>query len=248
MNSLPALLRRTPSRWWPTDMATRILAIETATAACSAALAVDGEVLERYALAPRQHATLILPMIESLLVEAGLTVTQLDAIAFGRGPGSFTGVRIAASIVQGIAFAAGRPVVPVSTLAALALGAQRESGGSAVLAALDARRDEVYWGAYLSDAAGLLQLQGEEVVRAPEMVEVPAAGDWIAAGSGWEAYGARLMPRLDARVVRVLPDLEPRAADVARLARSAFTRGQTVAPEQAIPVYLRNDVADVKRA
>ena len=100
----------------------------------------------------------------------------------------------------------------------------------------------------MSDAAGLLQLQGEEVVRAPEKVEVPAAGDWIAAGSGWEAYTSRLMPRLDARVVRVLPDLEPRAADVARLALSAFTQGQTVSPEHAIPVYLRNDVADVKRS
>jgi len=228
-------------------MTTRILAIETATAACSAALAIDGAVLERYALAPRQHATLILPMIESLLVEAGLKAAQLDAIAFGRGPGSFTGVRIAASIVQGIAFAAGRPVVPVSTLAALALGAQRESGGAAILAALDARKGEVYWGAYADAAAGRLQLQGEEVVREPAAVEVPAAGDWVAAGSGWDAYGAILMPRLEARVVRVLPDLEPRAADVARLAIEAFAQGRTVSPEQAIPVYLRNDVADVKR-
>lgn len=229
-------------------MGTRILAIETATVACSAALSVDGEVLERYVLAPRQHATLILPMIESLLVEAGLAVTQLDAIAFGRGPGSFTGVRIAASIVQGIAFAATRPVVPVSTLAALALGAQRESGGRAILAALDARKDEVYWSAWTLDDRARLCLQGEEVVRPPERVAVPEDGDWVAAGSGWAACGARLMPRLGARVVRVLPDLEPRAGDVARLAVPLFERGEAVGPEQALPVYLRNNVADERRA
>lgn len=227
-------------------MITRILAIETATAACSAAIAIDGAVLERYALAPRQHTTLILPMIESLLLEAGLTVSQLDAIAFGRGPGSFTGVRIAASIVQGVAFAAGRPVVPVSTLAALALGAQRESGSARILAALDARKGEVYWGAYMDAALG--QLQGDEVVRVPSMVDVPATGDWVAAGSGWDAHGARLMQRLGERVVRVMPDLEPHAANVARLAVTAFRQGYTVNPEQAVPVYLRNDVADVKGA
>lgn len=229
-------------------MGTRILAIETATVACSAALSVDGAVLERYVLAPRQHATLILPMIESLLLEAGLTVAQLDAIAFGRGPGSFTGVRIAASIVQGIAFAAARPVVPVSTLAALALGAQRESGGRAILAALDARKDEVYWSAWITDDGGRLQPEGEEAVRAPELVAVPQAGDWIAAGSGWDAYGERLMPRLGERVVRVLPDLEPRAGDVARLAVPVYEQGGAAGPEQALPVYLRNDVADEKRA
>jgi tRNA threonylcarbamoyladenosine biosynthesis protein TsaB len=227
-------------------MTASILAIETATDACSAALAVGDTVLERYALAPRQHAALILPMIESLLVESGLTLAQLDAIAFGRGPGSFTGVRIAASVVQGIAFAAQRPVVPVSTLAALALGARRETGSPAVLAALDARKDEVYWGAYVGSGAGEMQLQGDEVVCSPAAVTRPVAGDWVAAGSGWATYGAILMQRLGTRVVRVLPDLEPRAADVARLAVEAFVQGRTVSPEAAIPVYLRNNVADVK--
>lgn len=228
-------------------MTTRILAIETASAACSAALAIGGDVRERYALAPRQHATLILPMIESLLVEAGLPVAQLDAIAFGRGPGSFTGVRIAASIVQGIAFAADLPVVPVSTLAALALGAQHQTGHAAVLAALDARKHEVYLGVYVDDGTGHLQLQGDEVVRSAAAVALPPGGDWVAAGSGWDAYGRQLMPRLGERVLRVLPDLEPHAADVARLALEPFAQGRTVGPEQAIPVYLRNDVADAKR-
>lgn len=229
-------------------MSARILAIETATTACSAALVVDGDIRERYALAPRQHAALILPMIESLLLEAGITVLQLDAIAFGRGPGSFTGVRIAASVVQGIAFAAERPVVPVSTLAALALGGQRETGQARVLAALDARKHEVYWGSYVHADDGTLELQGEEVVCAPADIAVPAAGDWVGVGSGWDSYGPALMQQLDERVVRVMPDLEPRAVDVARLSIDAFEQGRAVSPEQAIPVYLRNNVADVKRA
>ncbi len=229
-------------------MTVRILAIETATHACSAALAVDGKVLERYALAPRQHAALILPMIESLLVEAGCTVTDLDAIAFGRGPGAFTGVRIAASIVQGIAFAADRPVLPVSTLAALALGSMRETGQEQVLAALDARKHEVYWGVYQRSAENQVRLLGEEVVAAPGALPGPEAGDWVGAGSGWDSYGPALMQRFAARVVRLLPDFEPRAADVARLSLDAFAAGRMVSAEQAIPVYLRNNVAEVKRS
>jgi tRNA threonylcarbamoyladenosine biosynthesis protein TsaB len=226
-------------------MTVRILAIETATQACSAALAVDDAVLERYTLAPRQHAALILPMIESLLAEAGSAVAQLDAIAFGCGPGAFTGVRIATGIVQGIAFAADRPVVPVSTLAALALGGMRESGLEQALAALDARRDEVYWGAYRRNGENSLQPDGPEVVALPTAVPVPAHGDWVAVGSGWESYAAVLMPRCGERVLRILPDFEPRAADVVRLSLAEFAAGRAVSAAQALPVYLRNDVADV---
>jgi len=227
-------------------MTQHILAIETATHACSAALSIDGAIDERYALAPRQHAALILPMIESLLLAAGVGVTQLDAIAFGRGPGAFTGVRIAASLAQGIAWAADLPVIPVSTLAALALGGMRESGLPRALAALDARRQEVYWGEYLRDADGLPRLAGEERVCAPQVLQGPDSGDWLAVGSGWDSYADDLMARMGARVVRVLPDLEPRAADVARIAVPACARGDWVSAEQAVPVYLRNDVADVK--
>ena len=205
----------------------RILAIETATAACSAALYIDGQVEERYALAPRQHAALILPMVESLLASAELTVTALDALAFGQGPGAFTGVRIAASVAQGIAFAADLPVVPVSTLAALAGGAIRDTDGKPVMAALDARMDEVYWGVYTRDAAGLPALQGREAVAAPAAVPVPDGDGWVAAGSGWAAYADQLMPRAGERIVRVLPDLEPRAYDVALIGADRFARGET---------------------
>lgn len=229
-------------------MSFRLLAIETATPACSAALSVDGAVLERYALAPRQHAALMLPMIESLLLEAGLAVSQLDAIAFGRGPGSFTGVRIAASMVQGIAFAADLPVVPVSTLAALALGGMRESKLPRVMAAMDARKAEVYWGCYVKTDDDLMMLQGDECVCAPDAVPESGEEDWLGVGGGWSAYGEQLMQRLGERVVRLMPDLEPHAADVARLAVHDFHQGVSVRPEEAVPVYLRNNVAVVKRS
>ena len=225
----------------------RLLAIETSTSACSAALYVDGEVEERYSLAPRQHAALILPMIESLLVEAGLTVTQLDGIAFGRGPGSFTGVRIAASVVQGIAFGANLPVIPVSTLAALALGGLREAGTTQALAALDARKDEVYWGCYRRTEGDIVEPVDEETVCLPGNVSSPDSDGWVGVGSGWDTYGEVLMQRLGDRVTRVLPDLEPRAADVVWLGADAFRQGLTVKPEEAVPVYLRNNVAQVKQ-
>jgi tRNA threonylcarbamoyladenosine biosynthesis protein TsaB len=224
-------------------MTAHILAIETSTAACSAALCTGDAVLERYALAPRQHAALILPMIESVLAEAGVGVKALDAIAFGRGPGAFTGVRIAASIVQGIAFAAELPVVPVSTLAALALGAMRETGKTQVMAALDARKDEVYWGCY-RQTAEVLVLHGSEVVCPPANVSRPGPGHWVGTGSGWLAYGEALMQHCGDDVIRVLPDLEPRAGDVARLGLKDFVQGKYVAADAAVPVYLRDNVAD----
>jgi tRNA threonylcarbamoyladenosine biosynthesis protein TsaB len=226
-------------------MTTHILAIETSTAACSAALCRDSEVLERYVLAPRQHAALILPMIESVLLEADIGVQQLDAIAFGRGPGAFTGVRIAASIVQGIAFAAELPVLPVSTLAALALGALRETGEMQALAALDARKDEVYWGCY-RQAGETLVLQDVEIVCSPGSVQRPPPGRWVGAGSGWLEHGETLLQRCGDDVIRVLPDLEPRAGDVARLGLYDFMQGRSVAADAAVPVYLRDNVADAR--
>ena len=225
-----------------------ILAIEASTPACSAALWVEGEILERYALAPRQHAALMLPMIESLLLEAGISVAQLDAVAFGRGPGSFTGVRIAASVVQGIAFAADLPVLPVSTLAALALGGMRTTELPQVMAALDARKAEVYWGCYIDTQDGTVALQGDERVCVPAAVPCPDGGDWAGAGSGWETYGDDLMQRAGVQIVRVLPDFEPHAADVARLGSHDYRQGRMLGPEAAVPVYLRNNVAEIKKS
>lgn len=216
----------------------KLLALDTATEACSAAVWVDGNVLERYELAPRRHAVLILPMIEAVLAEAGLSAGQLDAIAVGRGPGAFTGVRIAMGIAQGIAFAADRPVAPVSTLAALALGVARATGEARIAAALDARMSEVYWGLYAVNGYET-ELLGQERVCAPEAVTAPP-GAWFGAGSGWAVYAEALAQRLTVSGWR--SDCYPRAGDIARLAATPSQRGAWVVAEQALPVYLRDRV------
>ncbi len=216
----------------------QLLALDTATEACSAAVWVDGVVREHYELAPRRHAALILPMIEAVLAEVGLRPAQLDAIAFGRGPGAFTGVRIAAGIAQGIAFAADLPVVPVSALAALALGVGRETGCSRLAAALDARMGEIYWGTYAvggDDAEPL----GEERVCAPADATAPAGDDWFGAGGGWGVHAAVLSRQLP---VRGWLERYPRAGDVARLAAVPRRRTGWMSPDLALPVYLRNEV------
>ena len=216
----------------------RLLALDTSTEACSAAVLAEGAVLERCELAPRRHAALILPMIEAVLAEAGLDARRLDAVAFGRGPGAFTGVRVAVGIAQGIAFAADLPVIPVSTLAALALGASRETGHARIAAALDARMGEIYWGTYAVSAARA-ELLGEERVSAPEKVAAPA-GAWFGAGSGWAVYSAILARRLT--VDGWTGERWPRAGDIARLAADPSRRTEWVGAEQALPVYLRNEV------
>ena len=222
----------------------KLLALDTATEACSAALLIDGEVRERFEIAPRDHARLLLPMAQSLLDEAGLKVGGLDAIAFGRGPGSFTGVRIAASITQGVAFAASLPVIPVSSLAALAQGLlPHAEAGERLLAAIDARMDEVYWGAFTLGAEGLVVPSGEERVVPPDAVPLPDGDGWFGVGTGWGSYGVQLAARLGDRVRGSESDHFPRAAAVARLAVADWQAGRTVAPEFAIPVYLRDQVA-----
>ncbi|HEY9147572.1 MAG TPA: tRNA (adenosine(37)-N6)-threonylcarbamoyltransferase complex dimerization subunit type 1 TsaB, partial [Gammaproteobacteria bacterium] len=177
----------------------KLLAIETATEACSVALYLDGEVRESYRLAPREHARLVLAMADGLLAEASLQPSQLDAVAFSRGPGAFTGVRIATSVVQGIAFAAELPVVPVSTLAALAQGGCREFGWQHIAAAIDARMDEVYWGVY-ECIDGLVQPRQAERVCQPGTVPTLQGEGWYGIGSGWAAYGDALKARLGSAV------------------------------------------------
>ena len=221
----------------------KILAIETATEACSAALLIDGEVMERYQVQPRGHSELILPMVDELLAEAGCPLSSLDAVAFGRGPGSFTGVRIATGVIQGIAFAADLPVAPVSTLAALAQRGFREAGVRRLLAAYDARMREVYWGAYEVMESGLVSaIVGDQVVL-PDQVTAPPGGGWYGIGSGWATYQAELSAAVGEQLGGVMPGLFCSAHDVALLAVAAVESGQLVAAEAALPIYLRDNVA-----
>jgi len=208
------------------------------------ALRIGNDDLARFELAPRQHADLVLSMCSELLAEAGITARQLDALAFGRGPGSFTGLRIAAGTVQGIAFGLDLPVVPVSTLAAMAQGAITECGVTRVLCALDARMDEVYWGAYEKGEDGLAHTMDEELVCPPEHVPVPPGGQFYGAGSGWKAYGAILREHIGAgNLLEVEKDRYPDARYVLPLGADVFRRGEAVPAEQAQPVYLRDKVA-----
>ncbi len=225
----------------------KLLAIETATEACSAALYLEGETRERYQVEAQGHSRLILPMMDDLLAEAGISLAQLDALAFGRGPGSFTGVRIATGVVQGAAFAAALPVVPVSTLAALAQGAHETYGDRQILTALDARMQEVYWGAYGVGDDALVALQGDEVVCPANRVPVPEGDVWIGVGPGWAAYSEVLCERLGSRGSTWRGDLLPHAHHVARLAAADVVKGHAVPAEQALPVYLRDNVASKER-
>lgn len=224
-------------------MSLKLLALDTSTEACSAALSIDGEISQLYKVAPREHTHLILGMIETLLQDAGLKSSDIDVMAFGRGPGSFMGVRVAAGVVQGIAFAHSIPVVPVSTLAAIASVAMQQTGETNVLAAIDARMKEVYWGAYQKSNDGQIVLQGEEIVIAPERVPMPEQGNWVAAGTGWGSYGEVLKPALGDRCIQSLDECFPSAEAIAQLAIDAYENGEAVSAAEAIPVYLRDNVA-----
>lgn len=222
-----------------------LLAIDTSSDACSVALQQGEEILFRFTDQARKHAELLLPMVQDVLVEAGIPLSGVDAIAFGRGPGSFTGLRIAAGTVQGLAFGADRPVVPVSSLIGLAQRAWREYGWDRVHAAFDARMGEVYWGSCQRLQDGDWQLQGVECVSAPAQL-LQSAGihredGWSGAGSGW-LYRSVLEP-IVGTLQHCDDKLLPHALDLLPLAQRAFARGEAIPAEQVVPVYLRNNVA-----
>lgn len=222
-----------------------ILALETSTEACSVALEVAGQTLERFELAPRRHAELLLPMIDELLLEAGLQKRAIEAVAFGRGPGAFTGVRLAASVAQGLAFGLSRPVLPVSSLAALAQAEIAAAEGRPIAAMMDARMGELYLGLYRANSAGLVDALAPERVLPPAEVTLPgpASEIWWVAGSGWSAYQEALQARLGERV-RVQPQPRyPRAAGLLPLARQELVSGHWHTPAEAQPLYLRDKVA-----
>lgn len=232
-------------------MTQRLLAIDTSSEACSVALSHGDKLIERFTDQPRKHAELVLPMVDELLAEADITLQQLDAVAFGCGPGSFTGLRIAAGTVQGLAYGADLPVVPISSLAVLAHRAFREKGWQMCHVAIDARMGEVYWGSYQVEH-GNAQLQGQECVCKPEhLAQASLMTNFdrsYGVGSGW---GYRdVLECTTGPLIGCDETLLPHAKDVLLLAQARLIRAEknseqvTVAPHQVAPVYLRNNVAD----
>lgn len=227
----------------------RLLAIETSTDACSVALMIDEEIRVDHRLVPQKHAALVLPMVDALMSESGITASQLDGIAFGRGPGSFTGVRIGVAVTQGIALGADVGVLGVSSLQCMAQGVYRRDrdGVRYVAACLDARMSEVYFGAFQMGEDGLAQPLSQERVCAPEAVaalrsELPQPMVW--AGSGVSRYADVLLTDNNSAVACVVDDCWPEAQDLLAILQHSVDEGTLQSAEEAMPVYLRNKVAE----
>lgn len=221
-----------------------LLAIDTCTEACSAALLHNQQILERYQCAPRAHTQLILPMMQSLLDEAGLKLRDLDALAFTRGPGSFTGIRIAASVIQASAFAADLPVVLVSSLQCLAQGAYRELQAQQVFTAIDARLQEVFSATYRLDKGNaIMQARSTEQLCLPQQCKATGLNNFVGVGSGWDQYHALFADQFKNQLQEWLPQRYPRAYDVAVIAADAYHRDEIVTASEALPTYLRETVA-----
>ncbi|MEH6358382.1 MAG: tRNA (adenosine(37)-N6)-threonylcarbamoyltransferase complex dimerization subunit type 1 TsaB [Pseudomonadales bacterium] len=225
---------------------TKLLAIDTSGEACSVALSLDGKILEHFEVIPRLHARKLLPMVQSLLAEADVSINALDAIAFGRGPGSFTGLRICAGVVQGLAFAADIPTLPVSSLAALAQGVYRTTAHTHILTVMDARMAELYWAGY-QVVDGRVLLLGEEQLSSPEQLDESQAvlnsdRNWIGVGDGWK-FSAQFPTHVVPMVTPLEQIFHVQAQDIVRLADYNFQQGLQVPAEQALPVYLRGKSA-----
>jgi tRNA threonylcarbamoyladenosine biosynthesis protein TsaB len=219
---------------------TKILAIDTSTHACSAALYIDGWVEERYQYAPRLHGELLLTMVDELLAQQQLSLTDIDALAYGAGPGSFTGVRLAASAIQGLSFGAQKPVIAISSLLAQADAFYKYLGYSQIACAFDARMSEVYWGAYQFSA-------GEWVAAVPDCVIAPnkiaslPPGNWVGVGDGWGSYSKELKEKTGVEVF--FSRFYPHAASIAKLAAKEYQQNHFIESQGAmLPVYLRNKV------
>jgi tRNA threonylcarbamoyladenosine biosynthesis protein TsaB len=219
----------------------RLLALDTSTESCSVALLLDGEMRLRAEITDRRHAELVLPMVHELLAEAGLSLRDLDGIAFGRGPGAFTGLRIAAGVAQGLAFGADLKVAPVSSLAAVAAQVPGLPGES-VLVCNDARMGEVYWGVFRLESGGSVTVLLQESVSPPDRVGEGAVPFSHAAGNALARHPL-LAERLARQGLRLHEGLLPRADAIARLGARVLASGEGLPADQALPVYVRDDVA-----
>ena len=219
----------------------KLLAIETSSDVGTVALLAEETVEQQRIATPREQTERILPIIGELLATAGLSLEDLDGIAFGRGPGSFTGLRVAAAVAQGLGLAVNLPLLPVSSLAAMAQGLWRTEGQERSLVCIDARMGEVYWGAFeVHD--GLAELLGAEHLSEPGAVAWTGAGSWGAAGSGFDVY-AKLLAPVVAEAGSVQPAFQPSATDLLPQALADLRDGRTRPAVDATPVYLRDETA-----
>jgi len=226
-----------------------IIALDTCTESCSAALLYQGEIFECFEMTQRGHSELILGMMDNVFSQAGVGISVVDALAFGRGPGSFTGVRVGVGVAQGIAFARDIPVIPISSLAAVAQGAADELDIDHLAVAMDARMGEIYCASYQRDN-GLVKQVDYERVCPPQDFSPASALDssllWSGIGTGWREYDAILRECFVNRLAHVSVDHYPRAVSIVKLAQVEADAGRVLPAEQAMPVYLRNNVAKKK--
>lgn len=215
-----------------------ILAFDTSTDYCSAALWRDGACVERAVAAGQSHSSLLMQMVDEVLAESQLKLQDLDGVAYGEGPGSFTGLRIACAVAQGLAFSADLPVAGIGTLRAMATASE----ASRVICCLDARMQEVYHAAY-ERQDGVWQEVSAPRVCAPVAIPLPEGTGWTGCGSGFAAYGEVLQQRLGPGLTTIRPDVYPHARDIARLAAAVFAAGRGLPADQAAPVYIRDKVA-----
>ena len=216
----------------------KILAIDTASEYCSATVWLDGIALHRLVHAGQTHSQTLLPQCRELLQEAGVQLRELDGIAYGMGPGSFTGLRIACAVAQGLGFAAELPVIGINSLQALALA----SGQDRVIACIDARMGEVYHAVYQRQHANWIEINAPIVCK-PAAAPLLNGVDWCGCGTGFGSYGEILTARYGLTMDDVQPDLLPSSRHIAELAVPQFAAGLAVAPEFAAPLYIRNHVA-----
>lgn len=224
----------------------KLLALDTSSLACSVALQFDGTIIERHEEQARAHTRLLLPMIESVLEEAGITLPELDAIVLGNGPGSFIGMRIAASVAQGLAFGSGLKIVPVSSLAAVAAQVFAEQDAVEVVVAQDAHMHEVYLGIYRRDADGMPIAAGAEHLHGLGKIDACGTdldGSRVAAGFGWQRYPDLLAANQDC-FTTVAEVLHPQARHLLALGAAGLANGLAVAPQDIVPAYLRQKVAE----
>ena len=221
----------------------KLLAIDTSSNACSVAVQVESDIIEKHVVEPRAHTKILLPMITAMLNEANVTVAELDAVVLGNGPGSFIGMRIGASVAQGLAYGAGINIVPISSLAAVAAEVIAMRAADKVLIAQDARMHEIYLGRYQAGADGLpIAEVGEQICKVGEIADL--GSDYVAAGAGWRKYPQ--LAEMNEQRISVLSDFDhPRAEYLLPLGVEAYQDGQIVAPEALVPAYLRMKVAEV---